>query len=74
MSVWEEKRGDILSNKATDNFPFIRFPRALIDNPNFSEITAEAKMLFTLILDQMGVSQINADRFTDSNGILTDRF
>lgn len=70
MSDSEEKRGDNLSENSNNNFPFIRLPRALIDNPNFSEISAEAKLLFSLILDRIGVSQINADRFTDKNGNL----
>ena len=70
MLVSEEKRGDKLSDNSNNNFPFIKLPRALIDDPNFSELSAEAKLLFSLILDRMGVSQINADRFTDKNGNL----
>lgn len=66
----EEKRGDKLSDNSNNNFPFIRLPRALIDDPNFSELSAEGKLLFSLILDRMGVSQMNADRFTDKNGNL----
>ena len=70
MLVSEEKRGDKLSDNSSNNFPFIKLPRALIDDPNFSGLSAEAKLLFSLILDRMGVSQINADRFTDKNGNL----
>lgn len=69
-SVSEEKRGDKLSDNSSNIFPFIKLPRALIDDPNFSGLSAEAKLLFSLILDRMGVSQINADRFTDKNGNL----
>ena len=70
MLVSKEKRGDKLSDNSSNNFPFIKLPRALIDDPNFSGLSAEAKLLFSLILDRMGVSQINADRFTDKNGNL----
>ena len=70
MLVSEEKRGDKLSDNSNNNFPFIKLPRALVDDPNFSGLSAEAKLLFSLILDRMGVSQINADRFTDKNGNL----
>ncbi len=70
MLVSEEKRGDKLSDNSSNNFPFIKLPRALIDDPNFSGLSAESKLLFSLILDRMGVSQMNADRFTDKNGNL----
>lgn len=70
MLVSEGKRGDKLSDNSSNKFPFIKLPRSLIDDPNFSGLSAEAKLLFSLILDRMGVSQINADRFTDKNGNL----
>ena len=60
MLVSEEKRGEKLSDNSSNNFPFIKLPRALIDDPNFSGLSAEAKLLFSLILDRMGVSQITS--------------
>ena len=48
--------------------PFIRYPRALIDNPIFSHISIEARTLFAMILDRFCLSTINADRFTDRHG------
>lgn len=50
------------------DYPFIRYPRALIDSPMFSHISIEARTLFAMILDRFCLSTINADRFTDDNG------
>lgn len=50
------------------DYPFIRYPRALIDSPLFSHISIEARTLFAMIIDRFCLSAINADRFTDENG------
>ncbi|MEE1138721.1 MAG: DUF6017 domain-containing protein [Acutalibacteraceae bacterium] len=50
------------------DYPFIRYPRALIDSQMFSHISIEARTLFAMILDRFCLSTINADRFTDDNG------
>ena len=55
-------------DKNKTEFSFLKFPRALFDSPLFSDLSLDAKVLFALILDRMGVSEINADRFTDSEG------
>ena len=47
---------------------FIKFPRGLLERPEFSGMSVEAKLLFALILDRMGVSEKNAERFTDKQG------
>lgn len=49
-------------------FSFIKFPRALIELPEFSSLSSDAKILFALILDRLDLSEKNAERFTDSNG------
>ncbi|MBO5859207.1 MAG: replication initiator protein A [Clostridia bacterium] len=49
-------------------FSFIKFPRALISNPEFKSISIEGRFLFSLILDRYGVSILNSDKFTDENG------
>lgn len=54
-------------NKETD-YPFIRYPRALIDSPIFNRISIEARTLLALILDRFGLSTVNSDKFTDENG------
>ena len=50
------------------NYTFIRYPRALIDNPEFLHISIEARTLLAMIFDRYTVSEINSDRFTDKNG------
>lgn len=54
--------------KQLSDYPFLRFPKALIDSPLFSHISIEARILLALILDRMSLSEINSDRFTDKNG------
>ena len=49
---------------------FFKFPRELVDSPAFSNLSADSKLLFALILDRMGVSELNAEKFTDSKGNL----
>ena len=55
-------------NNDIQNFPFIKYPRALIDSPMFSDISVESRTLLALLLDRLGVSKLNSDRFTDKNG------
>lgn len=54
--------------KKTEHYSFLKFPRVLIDSPVFSDLSVGAKFLFMLILDRMGVSELNAERFSDKNG------
>lgn len=49
-------------------FPFIRYPRALIDNPVFRDVSIEARTLLAILLDRFGLSNINSERFSDENG------
>ncbi|MBR4859586.1 MAG: replication initiator protein A [Clostridia bacterium] len=49
---------------------FIKFPRGLLERPEFSGMSVEAKLLFALILDRTGVSEMNSGRFTDKQGNL----
>ncbi len=55
-------------SKATLDYPFIRYPRALIDNPVFFNISLEARTVLAMILDRTELSKINSDRFSDKNG------
>lgn len=50
------------------DFPFIRYPRAFISNPVFSDISIEARTLFAIFLDRFELSNLNSERFTDDNG------
>ena len=49
-------------------FSFFKFPRALIELPEFSSLSSDAKILFALILDRVDLSEKNAEQFTDANG------
>ncbi len=61
------KQLTVNKNQLAD-YPFIRYPRALIESPIFSHISIEARTLFAMILDRFYLSVINADRFTDKHG------
>ncbi len=50
------------------DYPFIRYPKALIDSPFFTNISIESRTLLAMILDRFSLSEINSDRFTDENG------
>ena len=49
-------------------YSFIKYPRVLIEDEKYADISIEAKILFALLLDRLCLSEINADRFTDENG------
>lgn len=55
-------------NKEKFDYPFIRYPRALIDSPLFTHISIESRTLLAMILDRFCLSSINSDKFTDENG------
>lgn len=57
-------------NKEIIEYPFIRYPKILLDNTKFSQISIESKMLFVLILDRLCLSAINSEQFKDENGDL----
>ncbi len=58
----------MLNEDLYNGYSFIRLPKALMQNPIFICLPPEAKLLFSMILDRMGASRMNADRFTDKNG------
>ncbi len=66
-TVLAEREVELLNEDIFD-YPFIRYPRALIDSQTFSHISIEARTLLAMILDRFCLSTINADRFTDENG------
>lgn len=57
------KGGDVLRVES-----FIKFPRGLVEMPEFSAVSVEAKLLFALILDRLGVSEKNSESFADKRG------
>ena len=53
------------TNRVND-FPFIRFPAALVKLPCFKSLSADAKLLYALIVDRFNLSIAN--KWRDENG------
>ena len=53
------------TNRVSD-FPFIRFPAALVTLPCFKSLSADAKLLYALIVDRFNLSIAN--KWRDENG------
>ena len=53
------------TNRVSD-FPFIRFPAALVKLPCFKALSADAKLLYALIVDRFNLSIAN--KWKDENG------
>lgn len=53
------------TNRVSD-FPFIRFPTALVKLPCFKSLSADAKLLYALIVDRFNLSIAN--KWRDENG------
>ena len=60
----------MINKNEKSDYPFMKFPRALTENPQFFHISIEARTLFMMILDRFGLSAINDDKFTDESGEL----
>lgn len=43
--------------RESEQFTFYRIPKALFTDPTFSKLSAEAKLLYGLMLDRMGLSR-----------------
>ena len=50
---------DYYYGSESEQFSYFRIPRLLVPSPRFSGISVEAKLLFGLLLDRMGLSQKN---------------
>ena len=57
---------DYFYGNPTDQFPFFRIPKALFTDPMLRVISAEAKILYGLLLDRMCLSAVNG--WLDSEG------
>ncbi len=59
-----------LKKEKIPEYPYIRYPRALIENPDFLQISIEARTLLAMILDRYGLSIKNAEKYSDkSDGV-----
>ncbi len=50
---------DYYHGEEADDFQFIRIPRQLMTDPRFRGLSSEAKLLYSLLLDRMGLSARN---------------
>lgn len=51
-----------------ESFAYYRVPKALFTNPHYKELSAEAALLYGLLLDRTGLSGRNAAAFSDECG------
>ncbi len=58
----------MINKTEKSDYPYMKFPRALISNKQFHHISIEARTFLAMILDRANVSALNSERFTDKNG------
>ena len=51
-----------------ETFAFVRVPKAILTNPSYTGLSANAALLYGILLDRMGLSAKNKERFTDRYG------
>lgn len=56
------------AEQEAEAFAFVRIPKALLTNPRYTGISANAILLYGIPLDRMCLSVKNKDRFTDRFG------
>lgn len=49
-------------------FAFVRVPKAILTHPSYTGLSANAALLYGILLDRMSLSTKNKDRFTDRYG------
>lgn len=52
----------------TETFAFVRVPKAILTNPAYKCLSANAALLYGILLDRMSLSVKNKDRFTNRYG------
>lgn len=50
-------------------FAFVRVPKAILTNPAYTGLSANAALLYGILLDRMSLSTKNKERFTDRFGV-----
>lgn len=58
------------SRQEAESFAFVRVPKALLTNPAYTGLSANAALLYGILLDRMCVSAKSKDRFTDRYGCI----
>ena len=56
-----------------ERFRFYMMPRALVENPIFNSLSAEAKILYVLLLDRMQLSVQNQWRDEEDRQVHSDQ-
>lgn len=56
------------SRQDAETFAFVRVPKVLLSNPRYIGLSANAALLYGILLDRMCLSAKNKDRFTDRFG------
>lgn len=56
-----------------ERFRFYMMPRALVENPIFNSLSAEAKILYALLLDRMQLSVQNQWRDEEDRQVHSDQ-
>ena len=51
-----------------ETFAFVRVPKAILSNPAYKELSANAALLYGILLDRMSLSAKNKEGFTDRYG------
>lgn len=51
-----------------ETFAFVRVPKAILTHPSYTGLSANAALLYGILLDRMGLSAKNKERFTDRYG------
>lgn len=57
-----------LMSDATKKYAYLPMPYMLIDHPAYADIEAGAKILYTLLLNRLALSDRNRKNFSDANG------
>ena len=52
----------------SETFAFVRVPKAILTHPSYTGLSANAALLYGILLDRMGLSVKNKERFTDRYG------
>jgi len=53
---------EFIDRNRAESFIFYRVPKLLFTDPEFRKMTAESRVLYGLLLDRMGLSQMNGWR------------
>ena len=49
-------------------FAFVRVPKVILTHPSYKDLSADAALLYGILLDRMSLSTKNKDRFTNRYG------